>query len=276
MKKEIREVQGNLVRITTVDERWYAKPVFDARTKLPTTFKFVPSVTWICHYYPKGIGFMRWLAEHGWDEAQAIKEAAGDRGSKVDHAIKALMAGQTVKMDDYFPNPTTTLPEQLTLPEYEAVVSFAAWHAEARPLIVAQDVTVWNDAHDYAGTLDFCFVKEGALWLVDIKTSKEVYPEHELQVSAYRHTPEVEGLLATHGCDEVQLAILQVGYPRNKKRFKWNPVKDQFDVFLAARQIWAKETAGQAPLQKDYPVSIALDPVELPVAVESNGAAVSA
>ena len=263
MKKEIREVAGNLMRVTTSDERWYAKPLIDPVTAVPTGWRWVPSVTWICDHYPKGVGFYKWLAATGWDEAQALKEAAGDKGSKVHTAVSALIEGATVRLDDAVLNPSTEQPEPLSLAEYDCLMSFVAWVQERRPQFVAHDLTVWSEAHDYAGTLDFAFVEDVAgvrtLVLPDAKTSKEIWPSHELQVSAYRHTPEVEALVQHHGCTAVTLAILQLGYARNKKRFKFTEVPDQFPLFLAARQIWAKETAGQHPLQRDYPMSLSLN-----------------
>jgi hypothetical protein len=61
--------------------------------------KYVPSVTWITGHYPKGVQFYKWLAEHGWDESQAIKQAAGDNGSKVHDAISAILRGEEVRID---------------------------------------------------------------------------------------------------------------------------------------------------------------------------------
>jgi hypothetical protein len=54
------------------------------------------------------------------------------------------------------------------------------------------------------------------------------------------------------------LGILQVGYKRNKNGFKFTEVEDQYPLFLATREIWKKETSGQRPLQKDYPLEISL------------------
>lgn len=54
-------------------------------------------------------------------------------------------------------------------------------------------------------------------------------------------------------------AILQLGYKKNKhKKWKFTPIKDQFNLFLAVRKIWARETAGIQPLQRDYPLSLSL------------------
>ena len=45
----------------------------------------------------------------------------------------------------------------------------------------------------------------------------------------------------------IKLAILQVGYARNKAGYKWTEIEDKFPLFLAARQIWSSETEGQEP-----------------------------
>lgn len=65
MKKLIRETdeKRGIVQITVADERWYMKPGKDPETGIPT-YKPVPSVTWISGFWPKGIGFYKWLAEH--------------------------------------------------------------------------------------------------------------------------------------------------------------------------------------------------------------------
>ena len=85
MKKEIIVVdeKNGIFRVTLPDERWYTMKSFDTKTSLPI-YQYIPSVTWIAGHYPKGIGFYRWLAEKGWDESQALKNAAGD---KIDHSV---------------------------------------------------------------------------------------------------------------------------------------------------------------------------------------------
>lgn len=249
MKKEIRDVKDGIVRITTVDERWYARSISDPVTHLPT-YQFVPSVTWIAEHYPKGIGFYKWLANTGWDESQALKEAAGDKGSKVHAAIVVLLEGGTVKMEDSFVNPSTGQPETLTLEEYQAILSFAAWVRDAKPVTVMQDVVVWNDVDGYAGTVDYVCQLDGVLTVVDFKTSKAVWPSHRMQVSAYKH--------AHPAWTEAKLMILQLGYERNRLGYKPTEIEDCYPLFLHTKGIWAEETKGQHPSQKDYPMQIAL------------------
>lgn len=238
MKIQIKKVdeEKGIVQITTTDERWYEKDGV-----------FVPSVTWIAGYYPKGIGFYKWLADKGWDEAEAIKAAAGDKGSKVHRAIEDILTGAEVKIDAQYMNPSTEKLEELTPQEYECVMSFVEWLKETNPEVISTEYNVFNEREGYAGTVDMKLKIDGEVWLVDIKTSASIWPEYELQVSAYRHAdPEVQ-----------RVAVLQVGYRYNKtKKYKFTEIEDKYDLFLSAKKIWANECEGVVPLQKDYPLSL--------------------
>ena len=230
---------SNIIQITTMDERWYQKV---------DTGEFYPSVTWIAHYYPKGKGFENWLASKGMDEAEAIKMAAGERGSRVHRACEDLTLGNTVDMQSVYPDNDGNQKE-LSLEEWEAVISFYNfWQAQAPKLIQSEQV-VFNDEHKYAGTMDMLLEIDGKKWIVDLKTSKSVYPSHEIQISAYKHCLNIP---------EVNLAILQVGYNKNKQGWKWNVVNDCFPLFLSVKDIWAYENEGVYPKQKDYPISLTL------------------
>lgn len=257
MKKEFRVVSENTVQITTSDERWYSRQGTNPATGLPE-IQFVPSVTWIAGHYPKGIGFYKWLADKGWDESQAIKEAAGDKGSRVHRAIVDLLDGGTVAMDAKM-SLGDEPGQELTLEEYDCLRAFADWWTACQPQTLAREVTVFNDSVGYAGTLDWVgmFHKppkglSPGPWLLDWKTGQYVWPEHELQVSAYAHSDWI--------CEKggLRLGILQVGYRKNKAGWKLTEVQDQFPLFLAAKQIWQKECEGQQPSQKDYPLSLSL------------------
>lgn len=247
MKKQIRTVneEKGIVQITTVSERWYSRI-----SSATNNYEFVPSVTWIAEHYPKGIGFYKWLANKGWDEAEAIKEAAGDKGSKVHQAICDLIDGKEVLMSAKYVSPSTDQEEELTLEEYECLMAFTNWFKATKPEVEQNGLVVWNSKENYAGTLDFICRIEGQLYIVDFKTSQNIYPSHEIQLSAYAATFD--------NPQEFKLAILQLGYWRNKNKYRFVEIPYQFDLFLAAKKIWQKETEGIAPLQKDYPVKLQL------------------
>ncbi len=225
-----------VIQITTLSERWYQKGDL-----------FVPSVTWIASYYPAGIGFYKWLAERSWDESEAIKIAAGDKGSKVHKAIEDLMMGKELKIDDKYLNHSKNEPEELTVQEWECIMSFADWYNKVKPKIKGFEQVIFDEEYNYAGTVDLVAEINGVDTLIDIKTSQSIWPAHELQVSAYAHTLKLPAR-----------AILQVGYRMNKTKYKYTEIDDKFDLFLAAKKIWENEAGKQQPKQKDYPTIIKL------------------
>ena len=236
MKIEIRKTkEDGIIQITTLDERWYQKED-----------KFVPSVTWIAGYYPKGVGFYKWLADKGWDEAQAIKQAAGDKGSKVHKAVEFLIAGEKLSMDSKFTD-SNGEESELTVEEWECLMSFTDWWKETKPEVLQAEQVVFTDR--YAGTVDLVCKINDEIWLIDFKTSSEIWAEYELQVSAYKHAlPEVQ-----------KIGILQLNYKRNKiKKYKFTEIEDKFELFESAIKIWANENEGVVPKQRDYPASLSL------------------
>jgi hypothetical protein len=148
MLKEIKEVDHDrgILRVTTVGERWYVRPGVVPETGLPK-YDYVPSVTWIASHYPKGIGFYKWLANKGWDEAEAIKEAAGGRGTRVHKGIETLLRGGKVRHDMSIDG------AELSVDEYRAILSFVRWFKTLPPdvEIMATEYVVWNTEHKFAG-----------------------------------------------------------------------------------------------------------------------------
>lgn len=247
MKKEIRQVSKDIVQITTFDERWYVRgTINELEGKLEN--EFVPSVTWIASYYPKGIAFYKWLADKGWDEAESLKASAGNKGSKIHQAIEKLLNGEEIRMESKFLNKESNIEEELTAEEYEAIMSFVDWYNEVKPEIISAEQVVFNDEYGYAGTIDLICKIDGQLYIVDFKTGQSIWAEYELQLSAYKN--------AVNLGDDIKLAILQVGYKKNKKLYKFTEIDDKFNLFLSAKNIWENECANIQPKQKDYPTSL--------------------
>ncbi len=253
MKKEIRQVSegGKTVQITIADERWYVTTEQDKDGNV-TSIKEYPSVTWICNYVPKGYALMKWVADKGWDEAEQIKREAGNRGTKVHKAVSSLLLGNELKMDDKIPNSDTGEPEDITLEEWEAIMSFAEWHKEANPKTLENEVALFHEDPMFAGTADYICEIDGVRWLIDFKTSASVYLSHEVQLSAYNHAlpPDLKA---------EKMAILQLGYKRNKiKKWKLTEVEDKYSLFQSAYSFWLDASKNVTMFQKDYPVSLSL------------------
>lgn len=257
MEKQVRitdEAKG-IVQVTTYDERWYAKTSEDPKTKLPI-YTYVPSVTWVTSKYPKGVEFFKWLAKKGWDESQAIKEQAGSKGSAIHKGAEQLLAGETVKMDAEYTDPKTGQVRPLEVDEYYGIMTFMEWYKELCSKhtveVLASEVTVWNDEDNYAGTVDLVLKVDGKNVIVDLKSGQNTWPEHELQLSAYKRALDLAGT------EIHEIAILQVGYKRNKRGYKYTPMQYKYDLYLAAKLIWENECSNVTVHQRDYPVELSL------------------
>lgn len=248
----IIDKERGIARLTMDDERWYIRETQDPKTKEKSHI-YLPSVTWICQSYPKGIGYFKWLADKGWNEAEAIKEERGKYGTKVHKAAELLLNGDELKIEDLLFNPKTGQMEASTAEEYTTIMSFVDWYnGLTNPQVIDVEHTVWNEKDGYAGTLDLHMTIDGEPWLIDLKTSQQIWPSHELQLAALKR-----GL-----GKNVKMAILQLGYRKNKKNFKFTEVEDKWSLFLAAKSIWANDHDGEKPYQKDLPLSIFLNGVK--------------
>ena len=276
MRKEIREADAKrgIIQVTIADERWYLKQKINDKTGIPE-YEGVPSVTWITQSYPKGIAYFKWLADKGWDEAEAIKSAAGDKGSKVHLAIEAILRGEEVRIDSKFPSKQTGMEEELNLEECDAILSFKKWLDRANPKVLVSEKVLFSDIFGYAGTVDFiCQIGE-EYWIVDFKTSQYIWPSHELQLSAYKLALEENqdlNLPPDFKVENVKLAVLQLGYRRNKDQYKFTEVEDQFELFIAAKKIWQKEHGGENITKKDYPIILSPAKIEEEVKIVYEGA----
>lgn len=261
MKKIIKNVdeKRGIHQVTIADERWYMKPVENPVSGIPE-FTYVPSVTWIAQSYPKGIGYFKWLAEKGWDEAEGIKQTAGDKGTKVHLAIEDVINGKEVRIDSKYPNKSSGQMEELTLEECDAILSFIAWRKE-QCLVqnLATEITVFSVKHNYAGTVDWIVRIDDSFWIIDFKTSQFVWPSHEIQLNAYKKSivngeNVIEGFPEGYDLSKIRMAILQVGYKKNKFGFKFTEIADDFDLFLTTQKIWKREHGGEMPNKREYPI----------------------
>lgn len=245
MKIETRIVdeEKGIIQITSTDERWY---VIDG--------KYYPSVTWVLNSYPKGVEFYKWLASKGWDESQAIKETAGDKGNKIHNAISDILAGYEVTIESKFKNAKGEY-EELTADECEAVLSFVNWKNEINPKTIAYDVTVYSDQYKFAGTLDYLCEIDGEYWLIDFKTGQNIWDTYALQISSYKKALQEDTVSITNFDTKknINLAILQVGYNRNKNKYKWSVCDDKFEAFIHTYALWQEQHGGEKPKQIEIP-----------------------
>ena len=124
------------------------------------------------------------------------------------------------------------------------VEAFLDWVDAHKVDFLESERRVYSREHGYAGTADLVAVVDGDLVLIDVKTSKGIYPEYELQLAAYWRAIEEEwATLPDEPPAFNWAAILRVGkddgvfeirevLPDRRKFWR------AFDVFEALIRVW--------------------------------------
>ena len=177
------------------------------RDQSPSGYLPVPSVTWIADYWPNKF-LEDWRARQGIDEAEAIKKAAGEKGSVVHLAIDRILKGEEFRIDTKVEDKSRSTEgepafRELTYEELLCVMSFINWRKEMEQDYVietiANEITIFSEINGYAGTVDWVVRLTpkarhepartrlaATVFVVDFKTSKQISRAHKMQVSAYR------------------------------------------------------------------------------------------
>ncbi len=266
MKKEIKEIKTinneKVVRITTIDERWYAKESRNPKTGLPE-YDYFPSSTWIKSYYYTSPYLIKWIAEQGLTEAERIKNEAGVRGDKIHQATEDIDKGIEINLNTKYLNKESGVEEELTADEIEGINSYIKFLDKEKPEILASEMTVFSkpDSQEkYAGTLDriWAFKKDNGrqIFVIDLKTGKSVRKDWIIQVSSYSHADiDYKKLgITDEEWTNRKLAILQIGYNRNALGYKFTEVDDKYNLFKVAYVAWQEECSDKSPLQRDFPL----------------------
>lgn len=109
-----------------------------------------------------------------------------------------------------------------------------------QPLMMEQQV--WSEKFLYAGTFDILGLVRGRRALIDVKTSKNLYPTMRVQLAAYAHALVEMG----HEPPEL-LLLLRLPKKESDPAFEAHPVNESvdalFSIFLHALEIsrWKRE-----------------------------------
>lgn len=162
-------INTNTKQLTLLDSRFY------------TTEEggWVPSVTTILEAYPKDYHFFKWLKENG-EEADAIRDAAGRRGSNVHAMTEAYDAGAEVTLL------TDDGRVAWRLDEWAMFERYVEFSDKYKPSILQSEQNYVSQWLGFAGTIDRIIQLNGKTILLDIKTSNMVHETYWLQLAAYR------------------------------------------------------------------------------------------
>lgn len=166
-----------------------------------------------------------------WDQGRQGKDFREERdvAADVGSLVHACIEGELRK------RPWPTIPEEHKDKVDNALLAFYEWREGYQFTPLQIEGGMISERHRYGGTPDLALVRQAtSLW--DLKTSKDVYPDHRIQLASY-------GKLwnETHPEDPIRggYHLLQVGKEDGSFHHHWYPsLEKEWQVFLLLRQLY--------------------------------------
>lgn len=194
-----------------------------------STNKIIPGVTTILSIINKP-ALVKWannLGLKGIDSSSYVDETA--RIGSLAHQMIQFSLGGPAWVEDEFSK------EQIDAAE-NSLLSFYNWEKSHEMDTIKIEFPLVSEIFQFGGTIDWYGYIDSNLWLVDIKTSAALYPEHVFQVAAY------ERLLKENGFKVDCVRLLRVGGSEDEgfddNVIDHNTLSKAFNVFLNALNLY--------------------------------------
>jgi len=163
-----------------------------------------------------------WLQKTGAAKSKEILKTRSNFGSMLHKMIEVTLKGE--KLSDNY--------DQYLM---DSIKVFEKWRGLHEIIPQALEQHLWSNTHKFAGTCDFIGLVDGKLMILDWKSSRSIYDEYFLQMSAY-----VAAFYEQTGIKVEGIGILQIRdgeYNFITKTYD-EIMQDYFPVFLAAKTIY--------------------------------------
>lgn len=164
----------------------------------------------------------RWYGRMGNAKAKNTLKTRSDDGSTTHKLIEIILSGKPVDLSNYNEGVQSS------------VSKFIEFQKKNKLIPEACEQHLWSEQNCYAGTADFIGYCNGKHVLMDWKTSKGIYDEYWLQMSAYVMAFEEQTGIKLEGA-----SILRVRDGEIEKQHKtYEELKNIYNVFLSAIEIF--------------------------------------
>lgn len=236
-----------------VDETTKQITFMDLRFYRTSEGEYFPSVTTILDAYPKNAAFFDWLKKHG-DEADTIRDEAGERGSIVHGLTEKYDNGEVVSLIDadgkirYKSN------------EWKMFERYVDFCDTIQPEVLHTEYNIISPNLGTAGTIDRNILlktpKIKGKFLLDIKTSNQLHDHYWSQLAAYVKLHEeafpdepIDGICIlwlnakTRGASKTG-AIQGKGW---QLVFPDRSIEHYFNIFKATQLLWNEVNGDMKP-----------------------------
>jgi len=147
----------------------------------------VPSVTTITGRFKNADALIAWANREGLAgrTAEEARDAAADAGHIAHDWIRDTVAGRPL-------TPFPYSPEEMVDKAKRALEAFHTWADEVSLRVVAVEIPLVHEDLLFGGTWDGIGIVSGVLRVLDWKSGNRCYPEHLVQVAAYRELLRAE------------------------------------------------------------------------------------
>lgn len=166
---------------------------------------------------------MYWAWQQGKDgkNFRDTADAAADLGTRVHALIELEMRGQR--------------PADIPKDCEASLLAFYEWRDAFRLQATGSEVALISEKYRYGGTLDYPVMVSDRRCILDLKTSKGVYVDHRIQLSAYGHLWD-----EAYPDDQVTgFHLLQVGKEDGSfHHHYWPSLSKEFEAFFLLRGLY--------------------------------------
>lgn len=183
-----------------------------------------------------------------------------ERGTRVHDAIeeynKQHMAGkeEPIRWADF------------TDEEWQCFLRYHHWFHTRCPRVISAEHKIYSDTYGFAGTMDAVMEIEGKTYIVDFKTSKDIFDDYLLQVAAYKKAYEEMTETKLHGFLILALRVnTKVGWreevvesvmPKKRNGESARTCDDYFEGFLRRKAVFDWERPDFKPAHVLLPDTI--------------------
>jgi hypothetical protein len=162
-----------------------------------------------------------------WDQGRQgkdfreTKDEAADLGTRVHALIEMEMRGQR--------------PTEIPADCESSLLAFYEWREAFKLQTSGSEVSLVSEKYRYGGTIDYPVLLNGRRCILDLKTSKGVYPDHRIQLAAYGQLWD-----EAHPDDPVTgYHLLQVGKENGSfGHYYWPSLAKEFEAFYLLRCLY--------------------------------------
>ena len=194
--------------------------------------KQVPGVTTVISRFKDSGGLIHWAWNLGMEgkDYRDVRDSAADAGTLAHKMVQLHVIGGN------YEDALRGYENDVIEPALAAFGAYRTWEAQSKLQILHTEVPMVSERHRFGGRLDAIGFVEGKRSLVDWKTANSTYPDHLIQMAAYKELWE-----ENHPDEPIEGGYQLCRFARNQGDFSHHyfaDLSEGWELFLLYRQAY--------------------------------------